>query len=138
MNAGRLGRRIDEANTTAVQAAIEQESRLWKKGERKPLVLAQGPAIHELLRDTTMRLMTESFIFFPERDEPPDTTIAREGVNYILDYERPMTAEYERAVHTAIPVFSRAGHFLDRTANYFHDTTSEIDTLTLYQVPFRE
>ncbi|MDP4199433.1 MAG: hypothetical protein Q8922_09895 [Bacteroidota bacterium] len=133
-NAGRMGKRINEANTTAVQAAIEQESRVWQADLRKPLVLAQGPAVHELLRNSTIRLMTESFLFFPERDELPDSTIAREGVNYIIDYNRPMTTAYQAAVRTATPIFARSGTLLDRTVDYFHDTTSEIDTLTLYQV----
>lgn len=133
-NAGRMGKRIDEANTTAVQAAIEQESRLWEAGSSRPIVLAQGPSVHELLRDTTIRLMTESFLFFPARREPPEATIAREGVNYIIDYNRPMTPEYQTAVRKAMPIFSRSGPLLDRTIDYFHDTTSELDTLTLYQV----
>jgi hypothetical protein len=134
-NAGRIGRRIDEANTAAVQAAVEQESRLWQRGKIKPLVLAQGPSVHELLRDTTIRLMTESFIFFPSKKEPVDSTIARHGVDYIVDYNRPMTPEYGRAIAGAIPVFSRTGPLLDRSVDYFHDTTSETDTLTLYWRP---
>jgi hypothetical protein len=56
-------------------------------------------------------------------------------VDYILDYDRPMTPEYARAIAAAIPVFSRTGPLLDRTVDYFHDTTSEIDTLTLYWRP---
>lgn len=135
VHASRLGRRIDEANTAAVQAAIEQESRLWQRSKLKPLVLAQGPSVHELLRDTSIRLMTESFIFFPAKKEPVDSTIAREGVDYILDYNRPMTPEYARTIAGAIPIFSRSGPLLDRSVDYFHDTTSENDTLTLYWRP---
>jgi hypothetical protein len=134
-NAGRRGREIDEANTAAVQAAIEQESRIWQHGRIKPLVLAQAPAVHELLRDTTIHLMTESFLLFPEKKEPVDSTIAREGVDYILDYDRSKTPDYAHAIAGAIPVFSRVGPLLDRTVDYFHDTTSESDTLTLYWRP---
>ena len=133
-NAGRMGKRIDDANIAAVQAAIEQASRNWEPGAEHPLILAQGPAIHELLRDTTIRIMSEAFLFFPLRPESPDSVIARADVNYILDYDKPMTPEYERAVRKWKPVFSRSGPLLDRTLNYFHDTASELDTLTLYQV----
>lgn len=133
-NAGRMGKRIAEANTAAIQAAIEQTGREWEPGIDHPLFLAQGPAVHELLRDTTVRVMSEAFLFFPLRPEPTDSVIARADVNYILDYNKPMTAEYERDVRKGKPIFSRIGPLLDRTINYFHDTTSELDTLTMYQV----
>jgi hypothetical protein len=139
-HAGRIGKRIAEANTAAVQAAIEATSREWEPGAPRPLVLAQGSAVHELLRDTTMRVMNESFLFFPLKrmsgypPDSPDTIIAHGRVNYILDYNKPMTREYEAAVRRGVPIFSRIGPLLDRTVNYFHDTASEIDTLTLYQV----
>jgi hypothetical protein len=133
-NAGKMGKRIDDANIAAIQAAIEQTSRDWERGVDHPLILVQGPAIHELLRDTSVRVMSEAFLFFPLCSELPDSVIARADVNYILDYNKPMTPEYARAVQKWKPIFSRAGPFLDRTLNYFHDTTSEIDTLTLYQV----
>jgi hypothetical protein len=132
-NASRIGKRINDANLTAVQAAIEQESREWE--HTKPLVLAQGPAVHELLRDSSVRIMTESFLFFPQAHESPDSTIAHQHVEYILDYDRPMTADYQRAIQKFTPIFSRTGPLLDRTVDYFHDSTSELDTLTLYVRP---
>jgi len=132
--AGRMGDAINEANTTAVQAAFEAEGRAQVAKEKRPLVLAQAPAIHELLRDQTVRLMSEAFLFFPIRNEPIDSTLHRANVEYIIDYDRPMTDEYRNVVHQASPIFIRTGRFLDRTVDYFHDTTSEIDTLTLYHV----
>ncbi|HET6401620.1 MAG TPA: hypothetical protein VFH95_09500 [Candidatus Kapabacteria bacterium] len=144
-HAGKMGKRIDDANTAAVQAAIEQASLKWEPGTDHPLILAQAPAIHELLRDTNVRVMSEAFLFFPLHPFPlhrpnalpiqsPDSVIARADVNYILDYNKPMTPEYELAVHKWKPIFSRAGPLLDRTLNYFHDTASELDTMTMYQV----
>jgi len=136
IHAGRIGNRMSEANTAAIQAAVEQASRGWEPGGKKPLVLAQGPAIHELLRDTSLRVMNESFLFFPLKQTngyPPDTVMTREGVDYILDYHKPMTAEYAAAVQRGKPIFSRIGPFLDRKVDYFKDTTSEMDTLTMYQ-----
>ncbi len=132
-NAGMIGKRIDDANTAAVEAAIEQASRNWPPGVH-PLILAQAPAVHELLRDTGIRVMTEAFLFFPLRSESPDSVIAHAHVNYILDYDKPMTPGYERAVRKWKPIFSRSGPLLDRTLDYFHDTASELDTLTMYQV----
>jgi len=133
-NAGRIGKRIGDANTAAIQAAIEQTSRGWEPGADHPLILAQGPAIHELLRDTSVRVMSEAFLFFPASSESTDSAISRADVNYIIDYHKPMTAEYDRAIRKWKPIFSRTGPLLDRTLNYFHDTTSELDTLTMYQV----
>jgi hypothetical protein len=66
--------------------------------------------------------------------ESTDSAIARADVNYIIDYHKPMTPEYDRAIRKWKPIFSRTGPLLDRTLNYFHDTTSELDTLTMYQV----
>ncbi len=132
LNAGRIGKRIDEANSAAVQAAFEAQRP--EAGSMKPLVLAQAPALHELLRDSSVRAMSEAFLFFPLRREPPDSTVRRLGVRFIVDYNHPMTAAYERMVRSATPVFSRAGALLDRTVDYFHDTTGEWDTLTLYRI----
>ena len=136
--AGKLGKQISEGNTAAVQAAIEEESRLWDRGATKYLILAQAPAVHELLRDSSIRLMTESFIFFPDRIESTDSVISRTHVDYILDYNRPMTADYQHAIRHATPIFSRVGRLLDRTVDYYKDTTGELDTLTLYAVYPRE
>ncbi len=138
--AGRIGNRIGEANTAAIQAAIEETSRDWEPGQSRPLVLAQGPAIHELLRDTGLRVMSESFLFFPVRPaadhstEPVDSVLLHAGVDYVIDYDKPMTPEYETAVRRGEPVFSRVGPMLDRTIDYFSDTLNELDTLTLYQL----
>lgn len=138
--AGRIGNHVGEANTAAIQAAIEEVSRDWEPSGPKPLILAQGPAIHELLRDTAIRVMSESFLFFPIRHEGnplvdlPDSVMSRAGVQYILDYNKPMTVGYEMAVRRWEPVFTRVGPLLDCTLDYFRDSLSEIDTLTLYQV----
>ncbi|GEM_PF-892972 len=133
-HAGYIGRRMEEANTAAVQAAFEEESRTREATAHRPLVLAQAPAIHELLRDTSVRLMSESFLFFPQVREPIDSTLAREHVSFIVDYNHPMSLEYQQAVERTTPIFYRIGPFLDRSVDYFHDTTTELDTLTLYEV----
>ncbi len=145
-NAGRLGDRIDQANTATIQAAIEEAGREWELGAPNPqwgndhpLFLAQAPAVHELLRDTTLRVMSESFLFFPLRRvsdpalESPDTLMARAGVNYVMVYNKLTMPEYEAALQRWKPIFSRSGPLLDRAVDYFHDTTSELDTLMLYQ-----
>ncbi len=134
-NAGRMGKRLDEANTAAVEAAMEFASRTWPPGTGHPVVLAQAPAVHELLRDTSLRVMSEAFLFFPlHPGAPVDSVIREQHVNYILDYNKPITAEYDRVVHSEQPVFQRVGQLLDRTVDYFHDTASELDTLTMYEV----
>ncbi|HWF45225.1 MAG TPA: hypothetical protein VG537_11340, partial [Candidatus Kapabacteria bacterium] len=126
--AGKIGRKINEANIAAIQAAFEETSRSWphmeKKSASRPLVLAQAPAIAELLRDPTVRIMSESFLFFPSKNQGlPDSVIAREHVDYIIDYGRPMTSEYDYAVHQMTPIFLRTGSFLDRNIDYFHPTS---------------
>jgi hypothetical protein len=130
-----LGRQLTVENTAAVQAAIEQASRQWNSKDTKPLILGQGPALHDLLRDTSYRVMSEAFLFFPERAETTETVLRRMGVDYIIDYHRPMTPEYQAAVTSlGIPVFRRSGWFLDRSADYFEGKNLSLDTLTLYQV----
>ncbi len=78
--------------------------------------------------------MSESFLFFPQVREPIDSTLAREHVSFIVDYNHPMSLEYQQAVERTTPIFYRIGPFLDRSVDYFHDTTTELDTLTLYEV----
>ncbi len=138
--AGRIAKRISEANTAAIQAAFEKANVHWEPGSAKPLVLAQAPAIHELLRDRRLRVMSESFLFFPLSQNCDlgtnytDSIVSREGVAYVLDYNKPMTHEYQMAIRKGTPIFTRIGPLLDRTVDYFQDTTSESDTLTLYQM----
>jgi hypothetical protein len=137
--AGRIGKRITEANTAAVQAAVEEESRNWGINEHyRPRFLAQGPAGHELLRDMSIRLMTESFLTYPASAEPFDSVLKKFGVDYIIDYGRLTTAEYKQTLQRASRVFVRSGTLLDRDVNYFGDTTSELDTLSLYAMKARQ
>ena len=119
----------------AVQAAFEETSRTWPSNKPKPLVLAQAPALSELLRNPTIRLMSVSFLFFPEQQKAVDTVLQHARVDYIIDYNHPMTPDYQRAIRRATPIFSRTGTFLDRGINYFRDTALHIDTLILYEVP---
>jgi hypothetical protein len=131
----RIGVRITINNMAAVQSALEHINRSWNDTTRKPLVLAQGPALHEVLRDTNIDLMSEGFLFFPEKQESPSEVMRRLKVDYVIDYHHPMSSAYETAVTTlGRRVFTRGGELLDRSCDYTMDACQSFDTLSLYQI----
>jgi Dolichyl-phosphate-mannose-protein mannosyltransferase len=145
-------------NYQAVGAALDQieqqDSGAYVSGVH-PLVLTFNPAVHEVLRDTNVRLMTTHFVEFPAGEtsskDPTlyvDSVLRAEGVNYALVYLSGWKHDYMREVgpimaalgRKATPLWERAGYFTDIGRSYFdsklgasiaHDAP---DTLRLYRL----
>jgi hypothetical protein len=134
------GYRIMTANYQAVGAALDQMPE--RDSGSKPLVLAFNPAVHEILRDTTVRLMTTHFIEFPNTFDAPDSVIRREGVRYVLLYRSAVKPGYMREVgpiteaasRLGTPIWERAGYFTDIGRTYFSKQLGPPDTIRLYRL----
>lgn len=134
------GSTLMSANAYAIGAALgtieEKDSGI------RPLVLAFNPAVHEVLRDTNVRLMTTQFIEYPLTTASVDSILRKEGVNYVLVYTSTIRPDYMREVgpiraalaRIATPVWERSGYFTDIDRSYFDTTLSEPDTLRLYRI----
>jgi hypothetical protein len=134
------GYHLMTANALAIGAAlgaIEQSD-----SGIHPLVLAFNPAVHEVLRDTSVRLMTTQFIEYPTSNLSVDSVLRNARVNYVLLYASAIKPDYMREVgpiHDALariatPIWERAGYFTDIGRSYFDTTLSLPDTLRLYRI----
>jgi hypothetical protein len=134
------GSQFMTANAFAIGAAlgsIEQND-----SAIHPLVLAFNPAVHEVLRDTNVRLMTTQFIEYPLTNASVDSVLRKEGVNYVLVYASAIKPDYMREVgpilaslaRIATPVWERSGYFTDIGRSYFDTTLGKLDTLRLYRI----
>ena len=112
-----------------------------------PLVLAFNPAVHEVMRDTNVRLMTTQFIEYPEAISTGgntfvDSVLQKAGVNYVLLYASAIKPDYMREVgpirsaldRIGTPIWERSGYFTDIGRTYFDTTLGVPDTLRLYRI----
>ncbi len=134
------GYHLMTANAMAVGAAlgeIEQSDSV-----HHPLVLAFNPAVHDVLGDTNVRLMTTQFIEYPLVDRSVDSVLRNTGVNYVLVYASAIKPDYMREVgpiraaldRMSTPVWERSGYFSDIGRSYFDTILGAQDTLRLYRV----
>ncbi len=134
------GYHLMTSNALAVGAALGEVEQ--PDSGQHPLVLAFNPAVHEVMRDTNVRLMTTQFIEYPLENVAVDSVLRSAGVNYVLLYSSALKPDYMREVgpiraalaHIATPVWERPGYFTDIGRSYFDTTLSEPDTLRLYRV----
>lgn len=142
------GYQILSDNYQAVGAALDQIEQADSGSH--PLVLALNPAVHEVLRDTNVRLMTTHFIEFPVGALNVDSVLHSEHVNYALVYLSAWKPDYMREIgplmaslaRSATPLWERAGYFTDIGRSYFnsklgtriaHDAP---DTIRLYRLNY--
>jgi len=126
-------------NYQAVGAALDQ---IEQADSSYPLVLAFNPAVHEILRDTNVRLMTTQFVEFPEGALNVDSVLHAEHVNYALVYLSAWKPDYMREVgpitsalqKLATPLWERAGYFTDIGRSYFDSDLGAPDTIRLYRL----
>ena len=134
------GYRITSENYEAVGTAMSQIEEADSGSH--PLVLAFNPAIHEVLRDTNVRLMTTQFIEFPRNNHSADSVLHEQQVNYVLVYLSRIKPDYMREVEPilhaldsdAIPLWERAGYFTDIGRSYFNSSLGPPDTIRLYKL----
>ena len=143
-----VGKLMTTQNEQAVDQALEsiEPSDNHDKPDRHPLVLAFNPAIHRVLLDTNVRLMTTHFVEFPEADKfaarSVQDIIRKEKVDYILLYKSAVKPDYMREVGPIAKaaqsmgtlVFERADLFTDIGRSYFSSSRNLPDTIQLYRV----
>ena len=148
------GYRLMTENYQAVGAALDQieqaDSEASIAHDAHPLLLAFNPAVHEVLRDTNVRLMTTHFIEFPVGTLNVDSVLRAEHVSYALIYLSAEKPDYMREVRpimaslarTATPLWERAGFFTDIGRSYFDSkfgasiTHDAPDTIRLYRLNY--
>ena len=139
------GYHIMTSNSLAVGTALGEIE--GSNTGTRPLVLAFNPAIHEVLRDTNVRLMTTQFIEYPgdasfTGNFYADSILQKTGVNYILLYASALKPDYMREVgpirsalnRIGTPIWERPGYFTDIGRTYFDTTLGAPDTLRLYRI----
>jgi hypothetical protein len=127
-------------NSFAVSSALSEIEN--DSSSIHPLVLTFTPAVHEVLRDSNVRMMTTQFVEYPEGGMNADSLFKAVGVNYVLLYASALKPDYMREVEPiratldriATPVWERPGFFTDIGRSYFDTVLSLPDTLRLYHV----
>lgn len=131
--------------TNANEEAIAKlRSRIVAVGSSKPLVMVEASATMPLLSDTTIRLMTTHFQFFPIYDDSIEQTLDRHGVDYCIlfntahyGYDRNAIDPLVRTIKSRGDLIgSEAGDFFDIGKDYFdpHPHRLNLDTLFLYRL----
>lgn len=134
------GYHLMTANSLAVGTALGEIEQ--SDSGNHPLVLAFNPAVHEVLRDTNVRLMTTQFIEYPTANISVDSVLRNAQVNYVLVYASAIKPDYMREVgpiraalnRVATPIWERPGFFTDIGRSYFDTTLGAPDTLRLYRI----
>lgn len=106
-----------------------------------PTLLAQNPAIAELNRFASLRLMTPHLLSFPTSTAPIEEQLSQIGVHFILLYSLPGDRNYSdeygklrRVVATnGLEVSRWTGTLFDVDRDYF-EPQPRSDTLTLYRL----
>ena len=139
-----VGASVSKQNEKAIDAAlamVEQEN-----PNSRPLVLAFNPAVHRVLRDTNVRLMTTHFVEFPQASElevrSTQDIILKENVQYILLYRSAIKPDYMREAQPIAAVahsmgtlvFEDTGYFTDIGRSYFSTTMGLPDTIQVYRL----
>ncbi len=107
-----------------------------------PLVLTFNPAVHEVLRDTNVRLMTTNFVEFPGGQHSVASVLHAHHVDYALVYLSAIKPDYMREVGPILsaldtigtPLWERPGYFTDIGRSYFDRSLGAPDTLRLYKL----
>jgi hypothetical protein len=111
-----------------------------------PIVLTFNPAVHRVLLDTNVRLMTTHFVEFPEdsgqSNRSAENIIRKDSVEYILLYRSAIKPDYMREVEPITSaaramgsvVFEKSGVFTDIGRSYFKLDQNASDTIQLYYI----
>ncbi len=134
------GYRLMTSNSLAVSAALAEAEQL--DSVHYPLVLTFNPAVHEVMRDTNVLLMTTHFIEYATAAQSVDSVLRGAGVDYVLLYASALKPDYMREVgpirtalaRTATPIWERPGYFTDIGRSYFDTTLGLHDTVRLYHI----
>ncbi len=134
------GYRIMTENSLALSAALNEIESDSSVAHLR--VLTFTPAVHEVLRDTNVRIMTTQFVEYPAEDIGADSVVREYGVNYVLLYASALKPDYMREVRPirfaldriATPVWERPGYFTDIGRSYFDTVFGLPDTLRLYKI----
>ncbi len=81
-------REIDQSNQTAT-AQIEAAMRSDWKGMETARVVSEPPTLARLSQVSGVDVITDHFISFPTRQEPLDSFLQREHVDYVVLYNSP-------------------------------------------------
>lgn len=132
-----------ERNRGMERAVASLSKRIERGSENKPLVMVEASATKPLLTDTSLRLMTTHFQFFPLNKLGIGEVIDRYGVDYCIIFNTPYYGYDRNTIDPLVHAIkakgeligSETGEMFDIGRNYFWmDTEYSQDTLFLYKI----
>jgi hypothetical protein len=125
---------------TDIRAIIHTDA--IQHGLTKPLVIAETPALHDLLADTTLTVMTDHFTAFQTSTTPFSQIMQQEGAKYAVLFtsdhypkNRYTMDEFFQAVNaTGTIIGRRSGVLFDMGSSYFEPSKQAIDTLIVFRL----
>jgi hypothetical protein len=137
--AGTLASELQRDNSAALSKALRAID--MSPIDEAPIVLAQNPAVAELYRSTSLRLMTPHFLSFPISTAPVEDQLSNIGVDFVLlysvggggNYTSDYTSLHQVATTHGLVLTRWTGKLFDVGRDYFKEDTARIDTLTLYR-----
>ena len=134
---------IDSSNASAITQIEAAITRTWT-GHSKPRVVTEPPTLERLTQATSIEVMTDHFISFPLREEPLDSFVKREHIDYFVLYNSPVYPKNRSANDPFYQDVKRLGSLQatiigtsgDVSRDYFHNSNWK-DTLLLIKVEDR-
>ncbi|MDP4199429.1 MAG: hypothetical protein Q8922_09875 [Bacteroidota bacterium] len=132
---------IDRSNASAISAIASHIDTSWHR-PGAPLILVEPPALERMSQYPNLRVMTDHFISFSEREIPTDSFLRQEHVNYAVLYNSPKFPKDRARVDSLYRTVRRIGTLIayeagrsgDIGRNYFGRSEWQ-DTLLLFKLP---
>lgn len=125
--------RLVDRNAMLVKRAIDTAVR---HSDEKPLILADIGAMHLLLHDDRVALMTHHFLWFPLSTKPAETVIKEKEVDLLLQYGSRSYLHKEK-LQLGSPILELTGVFNEGNHQFPISPSTNPDTLQLYSVHSR-
>lgn len=103
-----------------------------RSGNKKPLVMVEAAANKALLTDTTIRLMTTHFQFFPDSVQNIEATLKQNGVDYAILFNSASYGYDRNGIDPLVKSVKENGDLVSiKRGSFFDIGRDDYDNLTL-------
>lgn len=137
------GEEITQGNHAAMKVLRDSIYTISKRDHiNSPVVLAEVPALEEMMRDTFARAMTNHFIAYYDSVRPLSTVLEHADVRFAVLFNSPHWGVnrytndpiFKTIDSTSVLVTQVTGKLFDFGRHYFRADDKSIDTLKLYYI----
>jgi hypothetical protein len=121
--------------TKRSRLALVALSSKMERSKGKPLVLVEASVTKHFLSDTSIRLMTTHFQFFPKQKESIEATMKRNGVDYAILFNTANYGYDRNAIDPLVRTIQNNGDLIGSMSGAYFDIGRDYSTRTGGQAP---